>query len=210
MNSYSYNLDSVYHHTVSLGSHTSYFTKEILYNFSANQRFYVNGPRRGIGIGYDYFKKLTDKKSWGGAFFASHSICSYSYSNLSKSPLMHDGKIDFTILSLSPQFKYYIFKWVNLRLGLPISYLAQDKFDNVEVAKNIEWYNMQGKSNFSRIYLSYIVDLDFNIRKRFGLSISFINGITKLGTLRANEFGKDYTFDEKLVSGYITLNYKFK
>lgn len=204
------NLDSLFHHNLSIGSHTSYFSKEIRQPFTANQALYVCGPRSGIGIGYGYFGKITERKSWGVSAFISHSICSYRYTNLSIQPYQFDGKITFDIVSISPEYKFYIFQWVNLRFGLPINYLVSDKFEDTEIAKRILWYGDNGKSNFKRLYLSYIIDVDFNIHKRFGLSISIMNGLTSVGTLKTTEYGKEYTFNEKLVSGYITLNYRLQ
>jgi len=202
------NLDSLFHHNFSIGSHTTYFNKEIIPYFTATQRFIISGPRRGIGIGYDYFGKISNRKSVGFSAFFANSICSYQYTNTTMQPAITNGRITFNILSISPQYKFYIFRWVNLRVGLPVTYLVSDKFDNVDVAKRVRWYDSAGRSTFSRVYLSYIIDLDFNIYKRFGISISLINGLTSLGTLKTTEYGIDFAFKQKLVSGYITLNYR--
>jgi hypothetical protein len=205
--SYASNLDSLYRHTISVGSYTTYF-KDMHYHASSYESLYVTEPRRGIGLGYDYFKALTKRKSVGVSCFISNSICSYYYVGSGYPSVT--GKINFNILSISPQFKYYVFKWFDIRLGIPISYVAVDKFEHPEVAKAVGWYNAEGKSTFRKPYLSYLIALDFNIYKRIGASISIINGFTPAGTVTKQALGPKYTYKEELVSGYITLNYRIR
>jgi hypothetical protein len=204
------NVDSTYRHTISSGLFWSGFSPSVLYDFPANQRLISYSPSYGLGINYSRFKQMTYRKSIGVAAYYSNAITSYLYFNDSLKIEAYLGKINIQMLAVSPEYKYYAFKWVNLRLGLPISYLLSDKFENKDIAKRIGWYSEDGKSNFKRLSVSYLVGIDFNIRERYGVSFVFINGISTQYNLKTTENGSEYVFKEKFNSGYISLNYRLR
>lgn len=204
------NVDSIYRHTLSIGVLNTKFSPSLVLSRAANERFVSYAPNYGIGVAYSFFKQISMRSSLGVSVKIGSGKSSYLYNNDSLGISGLKGNIQIQQICIGPEYKLYALKWVNLRLGLPVHYLATDKFDDPSIAERVNWYNEDGKSTFKRIYVSYMIGMDFNIRERFGISFVFVNGINKIGELKTTDKGKEYAFKQKLNSSFISLNYRIR
>lgn len=162
------------------------------------------------GLVHSY--KLTPRKKLENSVFYCDGYLPYMYETIAFDNTIlvsKTGKIDFNTLGINSNINYRVWRFFNVHYGLNLSYIVYNKFDDIEVAKRINWINADGESQI-RIKLNFGMNLGFgfDFLKRFRFEYNFNKGFTRYIKLHVDNYQSNFVA-QNIVGTSFTLSYNF-
>jgi hypothetical protein len=203
--------DSTSRFSLVFGTHIFLFNKDVLSPYMQGKFIdYQIKPFDYFSIGAKFQKNITHRKQITLNGIYTNSKITYLYNPFSHSPNNDKiGNIQFNSLLINTYLQYKILKWLKVNYGFSNSLNLKNRFDDVTIAKEVNWYNDDGKSKMKKY--SFAVQLGFETQLYKNLSLEFntmqgLNTFLILG-LKTNNY---YEFPQKLIYHGLTLNYKIR
>lgn len=182
----------------------SYFNK----NMGGFRYYFTDYDNYCLGLKFNV--NITQRKQFSiSTLYSKSSIgyLKYSGTNLNEGIIFKQhlkGVIANTLI------QYQTFKWLKINYGLSHYFNITNKFDNENIAKELSWYNEQGKNKMKIYSIALNAGIEFKLYKRLSIELNSMRGLNKLITLKIlNDLG-NYEFPQKIIYTGFTLNYKLK
>ena len=165
---------------------------------------------KNLCIGIKFKKKITNKKEILFLTNYSYSNLGYNYITFTSIRNEFNGKIKFNGLINNLIIQYKLTKILKFNFGLNNYINLKNKFDNIAIAKELNWYNENEKSRMKKFSIALCSGFELNLLKKVSLECNFMYGLNPLIVLRLNNDIKPNLYPQKLTSLSLTLNYKLK
>ncbi|MDP2175735.1 MAG: hypothetical protein Q8K70_07470 [Bacteroidota bacterium] len=210
LNLKAYKLDSTFNIGFTTGSYIFEFNKDLtsLNNQNGGFRFHSIGLFGNYCFGIKLQKKITNKKQI--TFSTIYSNAEIEYLRHTKFSF-NDGtflKLKLKGIVFNTMIQYKVFK--NLKFNYGISHYLNivNKFDNVEVAKEVNWYDENEKSRLNKYSIGISTGLEFNLFRRFSAEFNMMSGLNELITLKLKNDNSNFEFPQKIRYMGLSINYK--
>jgi hypothetical protein len=164
-------------------------------------------------MGLKYGSQKTSKKNFNIDLNYSNSYISYFFQTKNiNNQLLEEKKgiIDFNTLNLNTTIDYNLYKFIHLKYGLGLTYIAKEQFDDVFVARRINWHNQNGESRVNN-KLNLVLNFGAGIKlsKSLQIDYSIFYGFTNYIGIYIDKTTPAIV-PQKLLGSNIQLSYRIK
>lgn len=192
----------------SVGTYGYIFNRDLVSSRSQDGRYFgyyeINfGQYYSLGGKFNY--QLTDRKELSIPILYSNAWLGYLYMNKPHADVY--GKIQFNNILLGNVIQYKVFKWFKVNYGINHCINLVNRFDDVEIAKSVHWYDDNGKSRITPYTFAITGGFEIKLYKRFSIGFDYMRGVNTFVSLELEDDPRSRTQQQLRYLGLL-FNYK--